>query len=91
MADLPEMRFQPDLPSFTNTGVDFFGPLKVRKGRGTCKWYGAILNCLASRAVHHEVAASLEMDTSMNNLPRFISRRGQVAHLVLDKVQTLLG
>lgn len=62
MADLPEMRIQPDLPPFTNTGVDFFGPLEVRKGRGIGKRYGVILTCLASRAVHLEVAASLETD-----------------------------
>lgn len=37
MADLPEVRIQPDFPPFTNTGVDYFGPVEVKRGRGTCK------------------------------------------------------
>lgn len=91
MADLPEIRIQPDLPPFTNTGVDFFGPLEVRKGRGICKRYGVILTCLASRAVHLEVAASLETDACINALRRFISRRGQVTHLVSDNGTNFVG
>uniref|UniRef100_A0A8C5GF60 Piezo-type mechanosensitive ion channel component n=1 Tax=Gouania willdenowi TaxID=441366 RepID=A0A8C5GF60_GOUWI len=31
MADVPETRILPDLPPFSNTGVDFFGPIEVRK------------------------------------------------------------
>lgn len=34
MADLPVERIVPDLPAFTNVGVDYFGPLEVKKGRG---------------------------------------------------------
>ena len=32
MADLPKVRIVPDLLPFTNMGVDYFGPVKVRKG-----------------------------------------------------------
>lgn len=35
--DLPKERILPDLPPFTNTGVDYFGPVEVRKGRSICK------------------------------------------------------
>lgn len=91
MADLPEVRVQPDLPPFTNTGVDYFGPVEVRKGRGVCKRYGAIFTCLASRAIHLEVAASLETDACINALRRFISRRGQITHLVSDNGTNFIG
>ena len=91
MADLPEVRIQPDLPPFTNTGVDYFGPVEVRKGRGTCKRYGAIFTCLASRAVHLEVAVSLETEACINALRRFISRRGQVTHLISDNGTNFVG
>lgn len=30
MADLPQERILPDLPPFTNVGVDYFGPIEVR-------------------------------------------------------------
>lgn len=32
MADLPLERIVPDLPAFTNVGVDYFGPVEVKKG-----------------------------------------------------------
>ena len=41
MADIPKDRLTPDKPPFTNVGVDFFGPLFVRHGRGQNKRYGA--------------------------------------------------
>lgn len=60
MADLPESCILPDKPSFTSIGVDYFGPFQVRPGRGLVKKYGVIFTCLAIRAVHIEVAHSLE-------------------------------
>lgn len=62
VVDLPEARILSDLPPFTYMGVDYLGPLEVRKGRSTCKWCGVLFICMASVAVHLEVAASLEMD-----------------------------
>ncbi|XP_063063815.1 uncharacterized protein LOC134456380 [Engraulis encrasicolus] len=37
MADLPLERILPDLPPFTNVGLDYFGPIEVRRGRSTIK------------------------------------------------------
>ena len=91
MADLPKVRILPDLPPFTNTGVDYFGPVEVRRGRSTCKRYGAIFTCMASRAVHLEVAVSLDTDACINALRRFISRRGQVTSLTSDNGTNFIG
>ena len=38
-ADLPEDRVLPSKPAFTYTGVDCFGPFKVRRGRSKVKRY----------------------------------------------------
>ncbi|KAL2089185.1 hypothetical protein ACEWY4_016084 [Coilia grayii] len=35
MANLPLERILPDLPPFTNVGLDYFGPIEVRRGRST--------------------------------------------------------
>lgn len=33
MANLPQDRITPDLPPFTNTGIDYFGPMEIKRGR----------------------------------------------------------
>lgn len=84
MADLPIERVVPDLPPFTNVGVNYFDPIDVKRGRCIIKGYGVIFTCMTSRAVHLEVAYSLDTDSCINALRRFICRRGQVSHLRSD-------
>lgn len=88
MADLPEHRLLPgllpDQPPFTNVGVDFFGPFEIRRGRSLVKRYGVIFTCLTVRAVHIEIAHSLDTDSCINAIRRFICRRGQVKILRSD-------
>ena len=84
MADLPVDRVSPELPPFTQVGVDYFGPIDVKQGRSTVKRYGVIFTCLASRAVHLEVAHSLDTDACINALRRFICRRGQEKEMRSD-------
>ncbi|XP_070570536.1 uncharacterized protein [Ptychodera flava] len=84
MSDLPKDRITPEEPPFTRTGVDYFGPLEVKRGRVTEKRYGAIFTCMATRAVHLEVACSLDTDSCINAIRRFIARRGQVRSIRSD-------
>ena len=49
-----------------------------------------MFTCLTVRAVHSEVAHSLDTDSFINCLQRFISRRGQVKHIRL-KCEQLIG
>ncbi|PIK33170.1 hypothetical protein BSL78_30017 [Apostichopus japonicus] len=84
MADLPKERVTPDLPPFTYTGVDYFGPFMVKVGRSMLKRYGCIFTCLASRAVHLEVSHSLDTDSFIHTLRRFINRRGHPQKILSD-------
>lgn len=85
MANLPQDRITPDLPPFTNTGIDYFGPMEIKRGRTHVKRYGVIFTCLVSRAVHLEVANSLDTDSCINAIRRFIARRGPVATISTDQ------
>ncbi|KAK5883664.1 hypothetical protein CesoFtcFv8_019966 [Champsocephalus esox] len=91
MADLLKNRVLPDEPPFTNVGVDYFGPFEIKRGRSPVKRYGVIFTCLAIRAVHIEVAYSLDTDSCINALRRFISRRGQVAMIRSDNGTNFVG
>ncbi len=76
MADLPEHRVTPDQPPFTFVGVDCFGPFLVKRGRSLVRRYGTLFTCLAIRAIHIEVIQSLDTNSFIHALRRFIARRG---------------
>ena len=91
MADLPAQRVKPDDPPFTYTGVDYFGPYEIKRGRSTVKRYGVLFTCLNSRAVHIEVADIMTTSSCINALRRFISRRGMVKEIVSDNGTNFVG
>jgi len=90
MADLPEDRME-DVAPFTYSAVDYFGPFTIKEGRKEMKRYGVLFTCMSSRAVHLEVARSLDTDSFINSLRRFISRRGPVRQLRSDQGTNFVG
>uniref|UniRef100_A0A1B0D7Y5 Integrase catalytic domain-containing protein n=1 Tax=Phlebotomus papatasi TaxID=29031 RepID=A0A1B0D7Y5_PHLPP len=84
MAPLPTARVEGNLFLFTRTGVDFFGPIMVTKGRRQEKRWGVLFTCMATRAIHLEIAHSLSTDSAIMAIRRFISRRGPVRELFSD-------
>ncbi|KAK3748896.1 hypothetical protein QZH41_002885 [Actinostola sp. cb2023] len=60
-----------------SAGVDCFGPFMIKRGRSQVKWYGVLYTCLAVRAIHIEVLHSMDTDSFVNSLRRFIARRGK--------------
>lgn len=91
MADLPLERQTADEPPFACTGLDYFGPLMVKSGRNQLKRYGCLFTCFASRAVHIEVAHSLDTDSFLNAFQRFVSRRGIPRKLWSDNGTNFVG
>lgn len=83
MADMPRERIFPELPPFTNVGVDYFGPIEVKRGRAMVKRYGVIFTCIAGGCIfsrHHK-----------NAIRRFVCRRGQVCSLRSDNGTNFVG
>ncbi|KFD61198.1 hypothetical protein M514_26631 [Trichuris suis] len=84
MSDLPSERLNFHAPAFTNVGIDFFGPFEVivkcsREKRNDC-----IFTCLVSRAVHLELTSSLNLNSVIQAVKRFISRRGRPRIIMSD-------
>lgn len=90
MSDLPEDRLKP-APPFTYCAVDCYGPWYIKEGRKEVKKYVALFTCMASRAVHLEVSNTLETDSFLNALRRFICRRGPVRQLRSDQGTNFIG
>ena len=91
MANLPESRLCPGEPPFTNTGTDCFGPFLVKQGRSKVKRWSAIFTCLTTRAVHLEVLDSMDQDSFLNAVRRFVARRGPVTRIWSDNGSNLVA
>lgn len=90
MSDLPEDRLEPS-PPFTYSCVDYFGPFIDKEGRKELKRWIALFTCMSSRAVHLEVANSLDTDSFLNAYRRFIGRRGPVRQIRCDQGTNFVG
>ena len=91
MADLPQERMQERVFPFTNTGVDYFGPFEVKFMRKTMKRWRCLFTCLTTRAVHIEVVPSLEAETCLTAITRFIARRGKPGTILSDNGINFVG
>ena len=91
MAPLPKERLQPYKPPFTFSGVDFFGPLMVKWGRGSANGWGCLFTCLTTRAVFLELVPSLETDDFIMALQQFVSRREPPEEIRSDRGTNFVG
>ena len=86
MAPLPKVRCTQSLRAFESIGVDFAGPYLTKQGRAKqrAKRYLCLFTCLTTRAVHLEMAYSMDTDSFINAFSRMTSRRGTPAFVVSD-------
>jgi transposase InsO family protein len=84
MSSLPEWRITAGWFPFQHVGLDYFGPIHVKRGRGLEKRYGCLFTCLQCRAIHLEIAQSLSTESFILTLMRFINRRGTPQSLHSD-------
>ena len=90
MADLPVHRLA-EAPPFTCCWIDMFGPCVMTQRKNEIKRYGAMIICMASRAVHIEITHSLNSDSFIQALRRAIARRGNIKVLYSDNGTNFVG
>lgn len=86
---LPEYRVRRSRP-FCYTGVDFAGPLYVKRSAVSEKpktWL-CLYMCCVTRAVHLDLVPDLNASTFMRSFKRFTARRGIPAKMVSDNGKT---
>ncbi|XP_067634632.1 uncharacterized protein [Eurosta solidaginis] len=84
MSPIPAARLASFTRPFTFTGVDYFGPVLVNVGRHKEKRWGVLYTCLTLRAVHFEIAHSLDTNSCIMALRNFMARRGTPAEIFSD-------
>ena len=75
MLDFPVERLTPDQPPFTFVGVDYFGLFMVKSRRSRVKRYICIFTCMTTRTIHIEVTHTLDTDSFLCAVSRFMARR----------------
>ena len=89
MAPLPLNRLKLSLRVIVRTAVDsddYSGPRKQRQKRYLC-----LFTCLATRAVHLEVAYGLDTDSFLRALCRMCNRRGCPKEILSDNGTNFVG
>ncbi len=92
-APLPRVRLPPPFRAFAKVGVDFTGAFKIKIGRGNVqrKVYVLVITCTVSRAVHLEMAQSLEAEDFLIAFENFSNRRGKPLVVVSDNGTNLVA
>ena len=73
LAHLPRERLDDHVFRFTYTGVDYFGSFEFKFLRSTLKRWCCLFSCLTTRAVHIEVAQSLDTESCLAAVTRIIA------------------
>lgn len=88
MADLPKYRVNQPFKVFLNTAIDFAGPFTTKTSSlRNCKiekTYVCVFICMATKAVHLELVGSLNAESAIAAIRRFIGRRGKVENIFSD-------
>ena len=91
MADLPPDRLILNHPPFTFVCVDCFGLFMIKRGRAKAKRYGVLFTCLTMRAVQNETAQTIETDSFINSLRRFMARHRKPEEMRSDNGTNFKG
>lgn len=94
MADLPCERLSV-APPFTYCGVDYFGPVKLKRYEGRCntivQGYIAVFVCMTTKIIHLECCTDLTTEKFIWAFTRFSSIYGTPMKMLSDNGKTFVG
>ena len=94
MGLLPITRVKPS-PPFAVTGIDYAGPLLIRRGHARkptlLKSYACLFICCTTKAVHIELVSDLTSEAFLAALSRFTDRRGCPSTILSDNATNFVG
>ena len=92
ISNLPEFRVTPEKPVFNFTLVDLCGPYLIKQGRSRVKRWVTLFTCAATRASDIQVVHSLETDSFLKAMSRFMDiRQCQPGTMVSDCGTNFVG
>ncbi|XP_018375481.1 PREDICTED: uncharacterized protein LOC108769151 [Trachymyrmex cornetzi] len=95
MGNLPQSRVNIPTRALEKCGIDYAGPFyykeRVRRNAQLRKCYVAIFVCMATKAVHIELAVDLTAEAFLNVFKRFTARRGCPADIFSDNGLNFVG
>ena len=91
MASLPTGRVAFQQRAFTHCGIDYFGLMYEKIGRRRKKRWGVLFTCLTTRAIHLELAHSLDASSAIMALQRLAARRGSPSVIYSDNGTNFRG
>lgn len=94
MGNLPRVRLNFTRP-FEKVGIDYAGPIGIKTSKlrnaPIAKAYIALFVCMATKAIHLEVASDQTTDAFLAALRRFVSRRGLCTEIYSDRGSNFIG
>ena len=90
MGDLLSERVNPS-PPFSHVGIDFSGPITISQEKQRKKSYAVVFVWFATKAIHLDVAFSLETSEFESVLKWFIARRGCPDQIYSDNATNFIG
>jgi len=78
-------------PPFSNIGVDFAGPLYLKKSQSNVtkyKVYVCLFTCVSTRALHLEIVRDMSTSTFLQAFHRFCGHRGVPSVIISDSAKT---
>ena len=90
MGDFPSERVNPS-PPFSLVGIDFAGPFFYEQSTTRSKCYIVVFVCFTTKAVHLDIAKSLDTQECMKAIRRFIARRGCPKKIFSDNGTNFIG